>query len=76
MIEKPLTNDEKRELCTSICDMTLKSIKTLSEQIRTCSITDYKTAESVVKTLERWSKVLVTIEGYKTALEVWDEENN
>ena len=75
MIEKPLTNNEKRKLCTSICDMTLKSIETLTAHIRMCSIDEYKTTESVVKTLERWSKVLVAIEGYKTALEVWDEEN-
>lgn len=51
MIEKPLTNNEKKKLCTSICDMTLKSIETLTAHVRMCSINDYKTTESAVKTL-------------------------
>ena len=63
-----MTNNEKIKICNSISEKIINAIDATMSYLSMSSIGD-KNNDRIIKSTERLSKVLTTIEGYKSLLE-------
>lgn len=66
-----MTNNEKIKICNSISEKIINAIDATMSYLSVSSIGD-KNDDRIIKSAERLSKVLTTIEGYKSLLEEGD----